>query len=176
MLYNGSERTSSSEEEARRTMPYRQAKFCLDLNHIRWSLVEGVITRKTAQDGPTEGRELPISQVTRVEKTTFQRTVRSRFAWPVTLFALGLLALSIVLAVIWWPASLLGFGLGSLLLIWGIKRIPPQTETLDAYRLVAPVPDPDDWVLVGGIPEVEGFIAGIQAELEEKERQTQQPA
>lgn len=157
-------------------MPYEQAKFCLDLNHIRWSLVEGVLTRKTPQDGPTEGRELPIRQVTRVEKTTFQRTMRSHFAWPATLFALGLLALSVVLAMIWWPASLPGFGLGSLLLVWGIKRIPPQTETLEAYRLVARVPDPDDWILVGGIPEVEGFIAGVKAELEEQERQKQQPA
>jgi len=157
-------------------MPYQQAKFCLDLNHIRWSLVEGVLTRKTSQDGPTEGRELPIRQVTCIEKTTFQRTMRSRFAWPATLFALGLLALSVVLAMIWWPASLPGFAIGLPLLRWGVKRIPPQTETLEAFRLVAPAPNPEDWVLVGGIPEVEGFIAGIRAELEEKERQTQQPA
>jgi hypothetical protein len=157
-------------------MTQRQAKYCLDQNFIRWSLVEGVVTRKTNQDGPMEGRELPLSQVTRIEKTTLQRTVRSRLAWPVTLAALALLALSVWLAMSWWPLSLPGFAIGLLLLWWGVRRIPPQTETLNAYRLVAPVPDPDDWVLVGSIPEVEGFIAGVHAELDEKEHQAQQPA
>jgi len=157
-------------------MTQRQAKFCLDQNFIRWSLVEGVITRKTNQDGPMDGRELPLSQVTRIEKTTLQRTVRSRLAWPVTLAALALLALSVGLAMIWWPVSLPGFAIGLLLLWWGVRRIPPQTETLGAYRLVASVPNPDDWILVGAVPEVEGFIAGVQAELEERERQARQPA
>ena len=157
-------------------MAYRQAKYCLDQNFIRWSLVEGVITRKTAQDGPTEGQELSLSQVTRIEKTTFQRTRRARLAWPVTLFALGLLALSVVLAGIWWPASLAGFGIGFLLLVWGVRRIPPQTETLDAFRLVTAVPNPDDWIMVGAIPEVEGFIEGIKADWEENKRPSQQPA
>ena len=157
-------------------MTQRQAKYCLDQNFIRWSLVEGVITRKTAQDGPMDGRELSISQVTRIEKTTFQRTVRSRLAWPVTLSALGLLALSVVLAGIWWPASLPGFGIGLLLLAWGVRRIPPQTETLDAFRLVASVPNPDDWIMVGAVPEVEGFVEGIKADLAENERPAQQTA
>jgi len=157
-------------------MTQRQAKYCLDQNFIRWSLVEGVITRKTAQDGPMDGRELSISQVTRIEKTTFQRTVRSRLAWPVTLVALALLALSVVLTMIWWPASLPGFAIGLLLLWWGVRRIPPQTETLDAFRLVASVPNPDDWIMVGAVPEVEGFVEGIKADLAENERPAQQPA
>ena len=157
-------------------MPYRQAKYCLDQNFIRWSLVEEVITRKTAQDGPTEGQELPIRQITRIEKTTFQHTIRTRLAWPITLFALGLLALSLVLAVIWWPASLPDFVVGFLLLVWSVRRIQPRTETLDAFRLVASVPNPDDWILVGAIPEVEGFIEGVRADWEENQPSTQQPA
>jgi hypothetical protein len=157
-------------------MTQRQAKYCLDQNFIRWSLVEGVITRKTAQDGPMDGRELSLSQVTHIEKTTFQRTVRSRLAWPVTLVALALLALSVVLTRIWWPASLPGFAIGLLLLLWGVRRIPPRTETLDAFRLVAAVPNPDDWIMVGAVPEVEGFVEGIKADLEANQRPAQQPA
>ena len=157
-------------------MAYRQAKYCLDQNFIRWSLVEGVITRKTAADGPTEGQELSLSQIMRIEKTAFQRTVRARLAWPVTVFAAVLLALSVVLAGTWWPASLAGFAVGLLLLSWGVRRIPPQTETLDAFRLVTSVPNPDDWILVGAVPEVEGFVDGIKADLEENKSPSQQPA
>ena len=153
-----------------------QAKYCLDENHIKWSLVEGVITRKDAQDGPMDGQVLPIQQITGIEKTTVQRTSRSSLAWPVTLVAAGLLAISAVLATIWWPAALPGFGVGVLLLIWGVTRIAPQTESLEAYRIIAPVSNPDDWVMVGGVAEVVGFIEGIKAELEEKERPAQQPA
>lgn len=157
-------------------MPYRQAKYCLDVNFIRWSLVEGIITRTNPDQGPTEGQELPIQQLTGIEKTTVQRVHRSRLGWPVTFFALGLLALSAWAATIWWLAAVPGGIPGILLLIWGVKRIPPRTETVEAYRLLTPVGNPEEWVVTGTIPEVEGFIGGVKAELEEKERQAQQPA
>lgn len=157
-------------------MASRQAKYCLDVNFIRWSLVEGIITRKNPNDGPTEGQDLPIQQVEGIEKTTVQRVHRSRLGWPVTLFAAGLLALSAWAATISWLAALPGALLGMLCLVWGVKRIPPRTETLEAYRFLTPVGNPDDWVITGTIPEVEGFIGGVKAELEDKERQAQQPA
>ena len=154
----------------------RQAKYCLDLNFIRWSLVEGIITRKNPNDGPTEGQDLPIQQVTGVEKTTVRKVYRSRLGWPVTLFAVGLLALSAWVATFSWLAGLPGALLGMLCLVWGVKRIPPRAETIGAYRILTPVGNPDDWVLTGTIPEVEGFIGGVKAELAQKERQPQQPA
>lgn len=159
-------------------MVYRQAKYCLDVDHIRWSLVEGIITRKNQEDGPTEGQELPIEQVTGIEKTTVQRVYRSRLGLPVTFFAMGLLALSAWAATIWWLAALPGALLGMLCLVWGVRRIPPRAETLGVYRIVTRVGNPDDWVVTGTIPEVEGFIGGVKAELQakEKERQAQQAA
>lgn len=152
-------------------MAYQQAKYCLDVNFIRWSLVEGMITRKNPNDGPTEGQDLPIRQVTGIEKTTVQQVRRSRFGWPVTVFAVGLLALSAWAATIWWLAAVPGVAIGILLLVWGVKRIPPRAETLEAYRILTPVGNPDDWIVTGSIPEVEGFIGGVKAELEEKERE-----
>ena len=158
------------------TMTYHQAKYCLDLNHIRWSLVEGIITRKNPHDAPTEGQDLPIQQITGVEKTTVQRVSRSRLGWPVTLFAVGLLALSAWTATISWLAAIPGGVVGILFLVWGVKRIPPRTEIIEAYRILTPAGNPDEWVVTGTIPEVAGFIAGVKAELEAKEKQAQQPA
>src|SRR3989304_5034005 len=99
-------------------MAYREAKFCLDMNRIRWSLLEGVITRKNPHDGPTEGQELRIHQVTGVEETTVKRVHQSRLGWPVTLLAVGLLALSAWMASVWWAAALPGVVIGVLCLIW----------------------------------------------------------
>ena len=155
-------------------MAYRQAKFCMDLNRVRWTLLEGVITRKKQDDGPTEGQELPIQQVMGVEKITVKRVRRSRLGWPVTLLGIGLLALSGLIATISWMAAIPGFAVGLACLHWGAKRIPPKTEVLDAHQIVIPGADPKDWVVVGSIAEVLGFIEGIQIELQEKEKQTQQ--
>ena len=146
-------------------MPNRQAKYCLDENHIKWSLVEGVITRKGAQDGPLDGQVLPISEITAIEKTQIQRTHRARLAWPVTLVGIAILGLSLRVASRTWLAALPGLALGLLLLVWGIKRIPAHTETIASFRIVAPVANPADWVMAGEVPEVEGFIAGIKAEM-----------
>ena len=155
-------------------MANRQAKFCMDLDRIRWTLLEGIITRKKQDDGPMEGQEMPIQRVSGVEKITVTRVHRSHLAWPVTLFAIGLLVVSWVITTIWWVAAIPGFGIGLAGLFWGVKRIPPKTEVLDAYQIVIPGADPKDWVVVGSIREVLGFIEGIKIELQEKEKQAQQ--
>lgn len=149
-------------------MPYRQAKFCLDVNKIRWTLLEGVITRKGQEDGPLEGQELPIEQVAAVEPTTVQRVYRSRLGWPVTLVAVALLALAVWIATFLWRVSVPFFVVGLLGLLWGAKRIAPQREVLEAHRIVAAVANPEEWVVVGSISEVKGFIEGVKIELQEK--------
>ncbi len=155
-------------------MSYRQAKFCLDVNKIRWSLLEGVITRKGQEDGPHDGQELSIEQVAAVEPTTVKRVQRSRLGWPVTYFAIALLLLATWIATFLWLLSVPFFGLGLLCLVWGAKRIPPQTEVLEAHRIVAAVANPEDWVVVGSISEVKGFIEGVRIELQEKAKGAQQ--
>ena len=147
-----------------------QSKFCLDENHIKWSLVEGVITRKNDQDGPQDGQVLPISQITAIEKTEIQRTHRSPLAKPVTLGGILLLALSLWLVSVSWLAAAPGLAIGLFLLVWGVKRIPVHTETIGAFRIVAPVENPDDWIMAGDeVPEVEGFIQGVRADMAGKD-------
>ncbi len=158
-------------------MAQRQAKYCLDENHIKWSLVEGVITRKGAADGPHDGQTLPVSEVKAIEKTTIQRTHRSPLAKPVTLVGAAILVISLWLASVTWLAALPGLAFGLLLLVWGVKRIPAHTETVGAFRMVAPVANPDDWVMAGDqVPEVQGFIEGVRAEMAEKGHPAQQTA
>lgn len=156
-------------------MGRREAKYCLDENHIKWSLVEGVITRKGAQDGPHDGKTLPVSQITAIEKTQIERKYRSPLAWPATLVALVILALSFWLAFLSLLAALPGIAVALPLLVWGAKRIPARTETSGAFQLVAKVENPDDWVLAGAVPEVEGFVEGIRADMAAKDQQ-EQPA
>lgn len=151
-------------------MPYRQAKFCIDRNHRRWSLLEGMITRKEPNDGPTEGAELPIQQVVSVEKTAVKRLHRSRLGWPVALVAVGILALSWWTATVWLVAAIPGFVVGFTLLYWGASRIRARTETLDAFQIVASGTKPEEWLLVGSNPEVLGFVEGVKIELKEKEQ------
>ncbi|MBI4463674.1 MAG: hypothetical protein HY647_03120 [Acidobacteria bacterium] len=150
-------------------MPYLQAKFCLDRNQIRWTLLEGVITRKAPEDGPTEGKELHIQQVTAVEEIQVKRVYRSRLGWPATLFGLGLLALFGWLATLTWIAATPGLLLGLLCFFWGARRIPARTETLDGFQIVAPGTNPEEWRVVGAIPEVYGLIEGVRMELTVKQ-------
>jgi hypothetical protein len=154
-------------------MGSREAKYCLDQKHIKWSLVEGLITRKGAQDGPHDGQTLPVSQIKVIEKTQLQITQRSALGWPVTLLGLVVLALSFWIGFLSWLAAAPGLVFGLLLLLWGVKRIPAQTETIGAFRIVAPVANPDDWVMAGEVPEVQGFIDGVRADMAEEGRQKQ---
>ena len=156
-------------------MPYRQAKFCIDLDRIRWTLLEGVITRKEPNDGPAEGKELPIQQVTTVEKRTVKRVQRSRLGWPLTVSAIGILALSWWTATIFWVASIPGFVIGLVFLYWGARRMASRTRLLDAHQIVAPGTKAEEWLVIGSIPEVLGFIEGVQIELKEKEKSESAP-
>ena len=149
-------------------MSYRQAKFCIDMNQRRWALLAGIITRKEPTDGPTDGRELSIEQVTAVEQVTVQRRRRSRLGWPTTLLALAILALAGWTATSYWPLAIPGFVVGLPLLYGGARRIPATTQVLEAYQIVAPGTNPEEWRVLGSIPEVRGFIEGVKAELKEK--------
>lgn len=147
----------------------REAKYCLDQKHIKWSLVEGVITRKTAHDGPQDGQTLPTSQIKAIEKTQITLTQRSPLGWPVTLIGLVLLGLSFWITWVSWLAAAPGLVFGAWLLVWGVKRIPAHTETIGAFRLVAAVANPDDWIMAGDdVPEVQGFIDGVKADMAEE--------
>ena len=142
-----------------------QSKYCLDQNHIKWSLVEGVITRKGAQDGPQDGQTLPISQIKAIEKTEIQVTHRSALGWPLTLIGLAIVGLSIWIGSASWLVAAPGIVFGLLVLVRGVKQIPAHTETIGSFRLVAPVPNPDLWIMAGEVPEVQGFIDGVKADM-----------
>ena len=153
-----------------------QSKYCLDENHIKWSLVEGVITRKTAHDGPQDGQTLPLSQIKAIEKTQITLTKRSPLGKPVTLLGVIILALSLWLATVSWLLAAPGLVVGLLVFLRGVKRIPAHTETLGAFRIVAPVQNPDDWVMAGSdVPEVQGFIDGVKTDMAQGDRH-EQPA
>lgn len=154
-------------------MGKQEAKYCLDQKHIKWSLVEGVITRKGAQDGPDEGQTLPVSQIQAIEKTQLYITHRSPLGWPVTLIGLVFVGLSLLITSFSWLLAAPWILFGFLLFVWGVKRIPAQTEVIGAFRIVAEVPNPDDWILAGDVPEVQGFIDGIESDLAEQRRHTQ---
>jgi hypothetical protein len=154
----------------------RESKYCLDENHIKWSLVEGVITRKNKEDGPHDGQTLPVSEIKAIEKTQMHLVRRSALGKPVALIGLAILGLSLLLISVSWLAAAPGFVLGLLALVWGVKRIPAQTETIGAFRMVASVPNPDDWIMAGEVPEVEGFLDGVKAEMAaEAAKQPAQP-
>ena len=156
-------------------MGRHEAKYCLDQKHIKWSLVEGVITRKNAQDGPHDGQTLPVAAIQGIERTQLQVTHRSPLGWPVTLMGLAIVGLSLWMGSGSWLLAAPGLVLGLLLLVWGVKRIPAHTETIAAFRIVAPVQNPGDWVMAGDVPEVVGFLDGVRADMAEQDRH-EQPA
>ena len=73
-----------------------------------------------------------------------------------------------------WLAAAPGLAIGLFLLVWGVKRIPAHTETIGAFRIVAPVENPDDWIMAGDkVPEVAGFIEGVRTDMAKKDHPTQ---
>ncbi|HWP83620.1 MAG TPA: hypothetical protein VNN17_00385 [Terriglobia bacterium] len=148
------------------TMPGREAKFCIDRNQVRWVLLEGVINRKTPQDDPDKGLNLPVEQITAIEKTQVKKRHKNPLAKPAAAAGLLLLALFGWLATLSLWLGVPGLVAGLYALIWGLMRLPGTTETLDAYQIVAAGTHPEDWYIVGSHPEVEGFIAGLRRELE----------
>jgi hypothetical protein len=152
-------------------MNSRQAKFCQDRNKVRWVLLEGVINRKTQQDDPTKGKELPVAQITGIEQTAVERVHRSPVARPAIYGGLALLALFGWMATAYWWWALPGLFLGAATLFWGLKHNSGQKEVLDAYQIVAPGTNPEDWRVIGSHAEVAGFIEGVRLEMEEAQRE-----
>lgn len=148
-------------------MENRQSKFCQDRNGVRWVLIEGMITRKTAQDDPTGGKNLPVERVTSVEKTIVKRVNRSPLAWPAIYMACLLLAItawifSLDISALFAAPTLLA---GLWFLFWGLARIKGREEMLDAYQLITNGQKLSDWMIVGSHEEVLGFIDGIRNDM-----------
>jgi len=147
-------------------MSGREAKFCLDRNQVRWVLIEGVINRKTPQDDPDKGMNLPIERIQSIEKTQIERRHKNSLAAPATVAGIVILALFGWLATISLWVGVPGLAAGAAVLLWGLMRLSGTTERLDAFQIVASGTNPADWYIVGSHHEVIGFINGVQAELE----------
>lgn len=144
-----------------------QSKFCQDRNGVKWVLLEGMITRKTPQDDPTGGKNLPVTRVSSVEKTSIKRVNRSPLAWPAIYAACVFLALtawifSMDLPVFAAAPTLL---IGVWILFWGLARVKGREELLDAYQLITNGQKLSDWLIVGSHEEVLGFIDGVQNDM-----------
>ena len=144
----------------------REAKFCLDRNKVRWVLLEGVINRKAHDDDPAGGQNLAVSEIQRIEKTVVERKQRSPLALPATYAGLGILALFGWITTLSMWAGIPGLALGAIVLLWGLMRLGGQTERIDAFRIVAPGIRADEWVVVGSHAEVQGFLGGVEKEME----------
>src|SRR5262245_53838381 len=152
-------------------MPGREAKFCLDRNQVRWVLLEGVINRKTPQDDPDKGQNLPIAQIRRIEEAALEKRHRNPLAMAATLAGLFLLTISGWIASSSFWLGLPGLILGALVLIWGLARISGDVEKLTSYQIVASGTNPREWLIVGSHHEVVGFIEGLRHEMEQFQSQ-----
>jgi hypothetical protein len=152
-------------------MSDREAKFCLDRNQVRWVLLEGVINRKTQQDDPAAGMNMPVSKIQSIEKASIERHSKSLVAAPAVITGLVLLALFGWLATVSIWAGVPGLIVGAIVLIWGLRRISGTTERIDAFQLVVPGIRPEDCYIVGSHHEVVGFIEGVRKEMEQAHRQ-----
>jgi hypothetical protein len=146
-------------------MQTREAKYCLDRNNVRWVLLEGVINRKAPQDDPAGGQNLPVAQITSIEKTTIQRVRRSPLAKPALYAGVVLLVVFVWIASMSWLIAAPGLVLGALLFFWGLSRMSGEKEVMDAFQIVAPVQNPSDWLVVGTHSEVAGFVEGVRNEM-----------
>ena len=143
-------------------MAHVPGKHCGDVNKVRWSLIEGVITRTTTEGGIWKTTELPVQQVMGIEKLTIEQSRRAPLGVPVTLFAAALLAIAGLAGSI-----LVGLA-GLLCLFWGLRLLPKQKTSHEAHRLLGPSLDPEEWMLVGSGADVAGFVAALQTEMSQK--------
>lgn len=146
-------------------MSGREAKFCIDRNRVHWVLVEGVINRKTPQDDPDKGLNLAVERITSIEKTQVERQHKNPLAKPASVAGIAILALFGWLATVSLWVAIPGLIAGAIALLWGLKRLSGTSEKLDAFQLLAPGTNPQDWCIVGSHLEVTGFIAGVRAEM-----------
>ncbi len=148
-------------------MAHVPGKFCGDVNKVRWSLIEGTITRTTIEGGIWNTTELPVQQVMGIEKLTIEQSHRSPLGVPVTLFAVALLAIA------GWAGSIPVGVIGLLCLFWGLRLLPKQKISHEAHRLLGPGLDPEEWMLVGSGADIVGFVAALQTELSQKAESVQ---
>ena len=151
-------------------MAGREAKFCLDRNQVRWVLLEGVINRKTPQDDPDKGLNLPVAKIQSIQETVIERRHKNPLAAPATLAGVFLLAVSGWIAASSPWLGLPGLVIGALILVWGMKRLSGSVEKLGSYQIVAPGTNPEEWLIIGSHHEVIGFIEGLRKEVEQAQR------
>ena len=148
-------------------MAHAPGKHCGDVNKVHWSLLEGIITRTATAGGIWNTTELPVQQVMGIEKLTIEQSRRGPLGVPVTLFALVLLAIAGL------AGSILVGVIGLFCLFWGVRFLPKQKISHDAYRLLGPGLDPEEWILVGSGPDVAGFVAAVQTEISQEDESVQ---
>ncbi len=144
-------------------MPHSPGKFCIDRNLVRWTLINGVINRKTLQDPPAGGQDVPVRQVRAIQKTTVKKVERLPFGR--TMVLLGVL----LLAVAWWSMMVVvrvSLGVAGLATLYsGAERMRARISYHDAYQLVIPGRKREEWLVVGSTPEILGFIEAVQSEI-----------
>ena len=144
-------------------MSHAPGKFCIDQNFVRWTLLHGILTRKTLQDHPEGGQQLDVRQVQSIAKVTVKKRQRLPFGWALALLGLCVLAAS------WWVSRLsvrlLVAIAGLACLIWAAMRISGRRTEQEAYQILAPGVNPEDWLVVGSSSEITGLIDALKAEL-----------
>ena len=148
-------------------MAHVPGKYCGDVNKVRWSLIDGTVTRTTTEGGIWNTTELPVQQVMGIEKLTIEQSRRAPLGVPVTLFAVALLAIA------GWAGSISAGVIGLLCLFWGLRLLPKQKTSHEAHRLLGPGLDPEEWTLVGSGADIVGFVAALQTELSQKAESVQ---
>jgi hypothetical protein len=144
-------------------MPHAPGKFCIDRDLVRWTLIEGVINRKTNQDDPRGGQNLPVEQVRGIERTTIKRKERKPLGRP-------LLLIAVLLLVAAWSSNYMALrfaiGLAGLACLYsGAERMRTKVRVEEAFRLVIPGRNTDEWTVVGVTPEIMGFLGAVEAEI-----------
>ena len=148
-------------------MAHPPGKFCGDVKKVRWSLIDGTITRTTTVGGIWNTKEVPVQQVMGIEKLTVEESHRAPLGVPVTLFSVALLAIAGLAGSI--PVGVIGV----LCLFWGVRMLPKQKVSHEAHRLLGPGLDPEEWVMVGSGGDIAGFLAALQSELSQKAESVQ---
>jgi len=126
-------------------------------------LIQGVINRKTLQDPPTGGKEVPVQAVRAIQRTSVREVKRPPFGRAMILCA------AVLLAAAWHSTFLLIRGVaglaGLVFLYWGAERMRARVSFQDAFQLVIPGQRSEDWLVVGSTPEILAFIDSINPEI-----------